>query len=99
MSSPDDVLGMSVVHGMRGVGGVCEMCMRLVQGDLGGEWIRGLGLGFTNHVVTRGVLDVCLGCSGVGGVCGKLVRACSRLWKVGVVLCLSVLCIGRMSLH
>ena len=25
-----------------------------------GEWMRGLGLGFTNHVGTGGVLDVCL---------------------------------------
>ena len=34
---------------------------------LGGEWIRGLGLGFTNPVGTRGVLDVSLWCGGVGG--------------------------------
>ena len=36
----------------------------------GGEWIRGLGLGFTNPVGTEGVLDVCLGfgCGGVGVV-------------------------------
>ena len=35
-----------------------------------GEWMRGLGLGFTNHVGTGGVLGVCLclGCDGVGGV-------------------------------
>ena len=34
----------------------------------GGEWIRGLGLGFTNPVGTWGVLDVCLclGCGSVG---------------------------------
>ena len=34
----------------------------------GGEWMRGLGLGFTNPVKTGGVLDVCLclGCVGVG---------------------------------
>ena len=31
VSSIDDVLGMSVVHGMRGVGGVYEMCMRLAR--------------------------------------------------------------------
>ena len=32
--------------------------------------MRGMGLGFTNHVGTGGVLDVCLcfGCDGVGGV-------------------------------
>ena len=36
------------------------------------EWIRGLGLGFTNHVATGRLLDVCL-CLGCGGVCGKWV--------------------------
>ena len=38
---------------------------------LGGEWMRELGLGFTNHPLgTGGVLDMCLcfGCGGVGGV-------------------------------
>ena len=30
--------------------------------------MRGLGLGFTNPVGTGGVLDVCFGCGGVGGV-------------------------------
>ena len=41
----------------------------------GGEWMRGFGLGFTNPVVTGGVLDVCLwfGCGGVGGVGGEWV--------------------------
>ena len=34
----------------------------------GGEWMRGLGLGFTNHVRTWGVFDMCLGCGGVGGL-------------------------------
>ena len=32
-----EVLGMSVVRGMRGVGGVCEMCMCLARGGVGGE--------------------------------------------------------------
>ena len=33
LSSAADVLGMSVVRGMRGVGGVCKMCMaRAVSG-------------------------------------------------------------------
>ena len=48
---------------MREVGGVYEMCLCLARGGVGGEggeWIRGLGLGFTNHVETGGVLDVCL---------------------------------------
>ena len=50
VSSKDDVLEMSVVRGIRGVGRVCELCMCLARGDVGGggcEWIRGLGLGFT----------------------------------------------------
>ena len=38
----------------------------------GGEWMRGLGLGFTNPVRTGGVLDVCL-CLDCGGVCGEWV--------------------------
>ena len=54
------------------IDGVCEMCMCLARGSVGGEggeWIKGLGLGFTNPVGTGGVLDVCL-CFGCGGVCG-----------------------------
>ena len=75
LSSTGDVLEMSEV---RGVGGVCDMCMYLARGDVageGGEWIRELGLGFTNPVGTGGVLDVCLcfGCGGVGGVGGEWV--------------------------
>ena len=38
----------------------------------GGEWMRGLGLGLTNHVGRGGVLDVCL-CFVCGGVYGELV--------------------------
>ena len=56
VSSADDVLRM------RGVGGVFEMCMGLGSGRRGRR-----GLGFTNPVGTRGVLDVCLCCGGVGG--------------------------------
>ena len=36
VSSAVDVLGMSVVRGMRGVGVVCEMCMCLARGGMGG---------------------------------------------------------------
>ena len=45
---------------MRGVSGVCEMCMCMarVRGE-GGEWIRGLSFGFTNPVET-GVKYMCL---------------------------------------
>ena len=55
LSSTYAVLEMGVV---RGVGGVCDMCMCLARGGVGGEgdergeWMRGLGLGFTNHVGT-----------------------------------------------
>ena len=38
---------------VRGVGGVCDMCMCLARGGVGGEgneWMRELGLGFTNPV-------------------------------------------------
>ena len=44
-------------------------------GGEGGEWMRGLCLGFTNPVGTGGVLDVrlCFGCGGVGGVGGEWV--------------------------
>ena len=56
-------------------------------GGEGSEWMRELGLGFTNPVGTGGVLDMCLcfGCGGVGGVGGEWV------WGSGaVVLCLCV---------
>ena len=55
---------------LRGVGGVSDMCMCLARGGVGeegGEWMRELGLGFTNPVGTGGVLDMCL-CFGCG--CG-----------------------------
>ena len=52
LSSTGDVLEMSVV---RGLGGVCYMCMCLARAGMGGErgeWMRELGLGFTNPVGT-----------------------------------------------
>ena len=61
----DDVLEMSVLHGVRVVGGVCVWLGAGV-----GEWVRGLSLGFTNPVGTGGVWDMCLGC---GVVLGMLV--------------------------
>ena len=45
LSSTGDVLEMSVVIG---VGGVCDMCMSLSRGGVGGEggeWVRELSLG------------------------------------------------------
>ena len=64
LSSTGDVL-------VRGVGGVCDMCMCLARGGVGGEggeWMRELGSSFTNPRGTGGVLDMCLcfGCGGVG---------------------------------
>ena len=41
VSSAADMLGMSVVRGMRGVGGVCEMCMCLARGSVAGEGASG----------------------------------------------------------
>ena len=49
-SSTGDVL-------VRGVGGVCDMCMCLARGGVGGEggeWMRELGLGFTQSSGDRG---------------------------------------------
>ena len=54
MFNAADVLGISVGRGMKGVGGVCDMGMCLARGDVGGEWITGLGLGFSNPVGSGG---------------------------------------------
>ena len=84
--SAGDVLEMGV---LRGVGGVCDMCMCLARGGVGGEgveWMRELGLGFTNPVGTGGVLDMCL-CFGSGGVGGEWVGGLDqgREWWGGVM--------------
>ena len=70
---------------MREVGGICEMCMCLARGGVGGEWMRELSLGFTNPVERGGVLYVYLCCGSVGSGLGAWVQ----VWKGGVVLCLS----------
>ena len=46
----------------------CVKCVWGGMGGVGSEWVRGLGVGFTNPVGTEGVWDMCLdlGCSGVG---------------------------------
>ena len=53
---------------------VAYVCVWLggLGGEGGGEWMRELGLDFTNPVGTGRVLDMCLcfGCGGVGGVGG-----------------------------
>ena len=82
LASAGDVLEMSVV---RGVGGVCDICMCLARGGVGcvgGEWVTGLGLGVTNFGGTWGKWDMCL-ClvavmwvgglgQGLGGCCGVM---------------------------
>ena len=73
---------------VRGVGGVCDMCMCLARGGVGEEgveWMGQLGLDFTNPVGKGGVLDMCLcfGCGDVGGECVG-----TRVGSGGVVLCL-----------
>ena len=67
-------------------------CMCLARGGVGGEggeWMRELGLGFTNPLGTGGVLDMCLcfGCGGVGGVGGEWVGGLDkgREWWGGVM--------------
>ena len=72
LASAGAVLAMSVV---RGVGGVCDTCMCLARGWVGGEWVTGLGLGFTNSGGTCGKWNMCpcFGCGGVGGVGGEWV--------------------------
>ena len=57
------------------------------RGRRGDEYMRGLGLGFTNPVGTGGVLGLFLylNCGGVGG---EWVVPVTRLWKGGVALCL-----------
>ena len=67
-SSAGDVLEIS---GVRGVGGVCDMCMCLAWGGVEGVGVRGLGLGFKNPGGTGGKWDMCFGCSGVKGVGGR----------------------------
>ena len=52
-----DVLEMSVVIG---VGGVCDMCLARAVWDVVGEWVTGLGLGFTNSGGTWRKWDMCL---------------------------------------
>ena len=56
-------------------------------GGEGGEWMRGLGLGFTNPVRSGGLLDVCLCWGGVGG---EWQGAWTRVWSYVCVRCKSV---------
>ena len=48
------------------------------RGWRGGEWMRGLGLGFTNPVGTGGVLDVCVLWL---RLCGRWSGALTMAWR------------------
>ena len=83
VSSAGGVREISVV---RGVGGVCDICMCLARGGrCRGEWVRGLGLGFANPGGTWIKWDMCLCfcCGGVGGVGGVVGRFTPRSGRVG----------------
>ena len=67
VSSAADVLWMSVVRGMRGVGEVCDMCTYTYTVFDSGRQDERIGFGLINPVRRGGVLDVCLCCGGVGG--------------------------------
>ena len=48
---------------VRDVGGVCDMCMYLARGGVGGVggvWVTGLGLGFTHSGGTCEKWDMCV---------------------------------------
>ena len=82
----------------------CVTCvcvwLRTVWMQRWGEWMRELGLGFTNPVGTGGVLDICLcfGCGGVGGVGGEWVGVWTRVGSGGVGWCyVSVRCESGFS--
>ena len=93
LASAGDVLEISVV---RGVGQVCDMCMCLARGGvggIGGEWVTRLGLGFINFGGTWGKwICVCV----LVAVVWVVLRvsgwaAWARVWEGVVVLCLCVL--------
>ena len=88
------MIEMSVV---RGLGGVCDMCMCLARGGVGGVGVRGLGLGFTNPRGTGGKWDMCVFWL---WLCGLVLRGwgsgfggLARVWEGRVVLSLCLLCV------
>ena len=92
LSSACDVLEMSVV---RGVGGVCDLCIVWLGAGRGGrcwgEWVTGLGLGFTNSGGTWGS-GICVSVTVVWVVLGESGWvAWARVCEGGVVLYLCVL--------
>ena len=94
-----DVLWMSMVHGMRGVGGVCERCMCLARGGVGGdEWMRGLGLALP-IMWEQGKCwtCVCVFVALVWVVSGY--GAWTRVWRGGVVCVVSLDYLCRWQAH
>ena len=75
------------------VGGVCEMCMCMARGGVDGEWIRRLGLAFTNPVGNEGQCWICV-CVWVAvvWVCMWGVGSWIMVWKGGG-WCESRLCV------
>ena len=66
-------------------------------GGVGGEWVIGLSLGFTNSGGTWGKWDMCLcfGCGGVGGVGGEWV-GCLGLGGWGHVMSVCVVSLDSL---
>ena len=64
VSSAADVLWMIVVRGMRGVSRVCEMCMCLARGGVGGEGGERIGFGIYPFYENR----ESVGCASVFGL-------------------------------
>ena len=57
------ILRMSVVRGIRGVGGVCETCMCLARGGVGGEAVKwGVVCGVGSESGGVGLCYVCVSC-------------------------------------
>ena len=70
------------------------VCVWLGAGIVGGEWVTGLGLGFTNSGGTWRKCDmcVCFGCGGDGGVGEDWVGGLGCGVKSGCVVSLDYLC-------
>ena len=86
VSTAEDVLEMNVVRRVRGVGGVCEVCMYLDWDGV--QWVRGFGLGFTNP--EKWETCVCVWAAvvlGGGGVSRWLCPGSERMGVVMYVCC------------
>ena len=86
LSSTGDVLEMSVV---RGVGGVCDMCMCLARSGVGGEGVSGReNWGWASPILWGQGECWTFGCGGMVGVGGEGYGAWTRVGSGVVVLCL-----------